>query len=133
VRLHTADGVEIANRTSGDIERVLSEHPVNPDYDVVLSVGDDEFIQACGEVHEDWADGAAEGLIVHALDGPHQMLESVKRHPVSTVIRLFQLYARRNPQWKEGVQWREFGTATPTFLVVLVSLLGVFLFWSAIL
>jgi hypothetical protein len=133
VRLHTSGGVEVENPTSDDIERVLSELPVNPDYDVVLSASDDAFIQARGEVQTEWAGGATEGLIVHALDGAHQMFESVKRHPVSIVIRLFQLYARQNPQWKEGIEWREYGGASSTLLLLVVILLGGFLLWRAIL
>ena len=109
MRLSTSAGSELESPTAQDIERELADLPVNTEYEAVIAAGKDAFIQARGEVSEDWADGASEGVILHALDGPDQMFESAKRHPASMVIRIFQLYAQGNPQWKREIEWKEFG------------------------
>ena len=107
--LRTSTGTELENPTAQDIGEVLADLPINPDYEAVIASGKDAFIQARGEVSEDWADGATEGLMLHALDGPNSMFESVQRHSSETVIRIFQLYAHGDPQWKREIEWKEFG------------------------
>ena len=107
--LRTSAGTELENPTGQDIEEILAELPVNAEYEAVIAAGKDAFIQARGEVSEDWAAGATEGLIIHALDGPDDMFESVERHPRETIIRIFQLYARGDRQWKREIEWKEFG------------------------
>ncbi len=109
MQLRTSAGTELENPTGQDIDEILSDLPVNAEYEAVIAAGRDAFIQARGEVSDDWADGATEGLILHALDGPDNMFESVTRHPPGTIIRIFQLYAQGNPQWKREIEWRAFG------------------------
>ena len=132
LKLRTSTGAELENPTAQDIEGALVDLPVNAEYEAVLAKGEDAFIQARGEVSEEWAGGAADGLMLHALDGARHMFESLKRHPPATVIRLFTLYAQGNPQWKQEIEWREYTSAGRSLLVIGGIIVLVFLVWRLI-
>ena len=131
MKLRTSAGTELENPTGQDIQRLLADLPVTAEYEAVIAAGEDAFIQARGEVNKDWANGAADGLIVHALDAG-DMFESVKRHSAPTVIRLFQLYAQGNPQWKREIEWREFKRGGPALLIVGAVIVAAFLLWRLV-
>lgn len=132
MKLHTSAGTDLENPTGQDIARTLGDLPVDANYDAVISAGEHAFLQARGEVSEDWADGATEGLILHGMDGRGHMLESAKRHPPATVIRIFQLYAQGSPQWKREIEWKEFKRAGPTLLMVGAVILAAYFLWRLI-
>ena len=132
MKLRTSAGIELDNPTGVDIERSLLNLPVNLEYEAVLAREQDAFIQARGEVSEEWAAGSSDGLMLHALDGARHMFESVQRHSPSTVIRLFQLYAQGNPQWKQEIEWKEYRPAARSFLLVVAIIVGMFLLWRLI-
>jgi hypothetical protein len=129
VNLRTSAGTDVENPTGQDIERLLADLPVSTEYEAVIAAGKDAFIQARGEVNEDWANGASDGLILHALDGAGHMFESASRHPPSTVIRVFQLYAQGNPQWKQEIEWKEFRRAGRALLIVGVVIVAALILW----
>jgi len=132
VNLRTSAGAELNNPTGQDIVRILTDLPMSTDYEAVLTAGKDAFIQARGEVSEDWAEGASDGLMLHALDGARHMFESVARHPPATVVRIFQMYAQGNPQWRQEIEWKEFKPAGPGLLILGGIIAAAFVLWRLI-
>jgi hypothetical protein len=126
MRLTTSAGAEIANPTAQDVAQALGELPLTLEYEAVLAIDRDHFIQARTEPGNEGEEGNGEGIMVHALDGAKHMFESTTRHPSATVTRLFQLYAQGNPQWKQEIAWKEFTSIGSRLWIIAAVIVGMF-------
>ena len=128
VRLTTSAGAELENPSAQDIAQAIGAVPLDPAFDAVISIDQDHFLQARTDPG---LEPEGEGIALAGLDGGKHLFESKTRHPLEMVVRVFQLYAAGNPQWKQEIAWNEFtGGIGSRVLILGAVVVGVFLLFQ---